>query len=58
MGSLPDAIKQLREESKYIHILSRAHKTLDESGLFKEKKISKVSRISFVFSSMVSTKNA
>ncbi|CAF4404853.1 unnamed protein product [Rotaria sp. Silwood2] len=31
MGSLPDAIKQLREESKYIHILSRAHKTLDES---------------------------
>jgi hypothetical protein len=32
MGSVADAIKQLRQESKYIHILSRAHKTLDESG--------------------------
>ena len=32
MGSVADAIKQLRDESKYIHILSRAHKTLDESG--------------------------
>lgn len=32
MGSVADAIKQLREESKYIHIMSRAHKTLDESG--------------------------
>lgn len=32
MGGVADAIKQLREESKYIHILSRAHKTLDESG--------------------------
>jgi phenylalanine-4-hydroxylase len=31
MGSVADAIKQLRQESKYIHILSRAHKTLDES---------------------------
>ncbi len=34
MGSVADAIKQLRQESKYIHILSRAHKTLDESGKF------------------------
>ena len=34
MGSVADAIKQLRGESKYIHILSRAHKTLDESGSF------------------------
>jgi len=32
MGSIADAIKQLREESKYLHVLSRAHKTLDESG--------------------------
>jgi len=32
MGSISDAIKQLRNESKYIHVLSRAHKTLDESG--------------------------
>jgi hypothetical protein len=35
MGSVANAIKQLREESKYIHILSRAHKILDESGTFR-----------------------
>jgi len=31
MGSVADAIKQLRQESKYIHVLSRAHKSLEES---------------------------
>ncbi|CAF3374473.1 unnamed protein product [Rotaria sp. Silwood1] len=39
MGSLADAIKQLREESKYIHILSRAHKTLEESVPWFPRKI-------------------
>ena len=34
MGSVADAIKQLRQESKYIHVLSRAHRSLDESGFF------------------------
>jgi hypothetical protein len=32
MGVVNDAIKQLREESKYLHVLSHAPKTLDESG--------------------------
>jgi hypothetical protein len=32
MGNVAEAIKQLRQESKYIHILSRAHKSIDESG--------------------------
>ncbi|CAF3363520.1 unnamed protein product [Rotaria sp. Silwood1] len=31
MGSVTDAIKELREESKYLHVLSQDHKTLDES---------------------------
>lgn len=35
MGGVPDAIKQLREESKYIHVLSRAHKTMEESGIIE-----------------------
>ncbi|CAF1522419.1 unnamed protein product [Adineta ricciae] len=30
-GSVANAIKQLHQESKYLHILSRAHKTLSES---------------------------
>ena len=34
MGSVADAIKQLREESKYLHSLSRAHQALDASGLW------------------------
>ena len=33
MGCVADAVKQLRQESKYIHVMSRAHKTLDESSL-------------------------
>lgn len=33
-GSLSDAIKQLREESKYLHILAHSHRSLDQSGLW------------------------
>jgi len=39
MGSLTDAIKVLRNESKYLHILSRAHKTIDESVPWFPRKI-------------------
>lgn len=31
-GSINDAIKELRQTSKYIHVLSYAHKTLEESS--------------------------
>lgn len=66
MGSVADAIKQLRQESKYIHILSRAHKTLDESGevffnlilfLYLKTFIVKHSLLFFFNSTMVSKKN-
>lgn len=56
MGSVSNAIKQLREESKYIHILSRAHKTIDESGLIVRLFVFKFEFE--CFSTMVSTKNA
>ncbi len=37
MGSVIDAIAKLREQSKYLHVLSHAHKTLKESSKFINK---------------------
>ena len=57
MGSLTDVIKQLREESKFLHVLSRAHKTLDESGMFTSCSTSILDENGYLVP-LVSTKNA
>jgi hypothetical protein len=56
MDSVADAIKQLREQSKYLHVLSHAHKNSQESG---ELINNRVTIIDFMlFSTVVSTKNS
>jgi hypothetical protein len=55
MGSITDAITKLREQSKYLHVLSHAHKTLQESG---ELINIHIDINIFLFSTLVSAKNS